>query len=125
MKHNRAKQYYRFTVDRWNPKRKQYDHTVELTSDERRESGELLEVVHRPDHSSVDEVVIGDWLHIEAMDRKTYWMNVAGVTLWVGLGKDGSVKSVRVHAAGEYDLPRDGVEYEIDCGHDHSESEAP
>ena len=107
------RKYYRFTVDRWSPETKLFEHTVELTS-ATRDSDEHNEVIARPEHTFVDEVVISPWLHIEAMDKRTYWMNVAGVTLWVRLRKNGSAKSVSVHSPGGYDEPHANVRYEMD-----------
>ena len=112
----KKKPYYRFTVDRWSPKQKLYDHTVELTSEAKARPHKAVEVIERADHTFVDEVVISPWLHVEAMSKREYWMNVAGVTLWVRLRKDGSVKSVRVYEAGDYDEPREGVTYEYGDG---------
>lgn len=113
---------YRFTVDQLDGKRTV--HTVELTSrvptPAQRDD---TEVIVRPDHTFVDEVVIGDWLHVEAMNRREYWMNVAGVTLWIQLRKDGSVKSVRTYAAGTYDEPWDGVQYTMNCGEEHGDDD--
>lgn len=103
------KPYYRFTVDRLEGKRT--TDTVEVTSEDKAPRHDSIEVIERPEHTFVDEVVISPWLHIEAMSRREYWMSVAGVTLWVRLRKDGSVKSVRVYDAGDYDEPRDGVTY--------------
>lgn len=120
-KKKKSKPYYRFTVDHWSPEEKMYDHTVELTSEAKRQH-ERVEVIERADHTFVDEVVISPWLHIEAMSRREYWTNIGGVTLFVHLRKDGSVKYVRVHAAGQYDLPRDGVTYFMDCGRDDTET---
>jgi hypothetical protein len=66
----------------------------------------------RKDRTRVDEIVIDDWFHLEAMSTRSCWINIAGVTLWVAFRKDGSMKSVTVYEAGEYDEPREGVRYE-------------
>lgn len=55
----------------------------------------------------IDEVVIGDWFHLECMGDRSYWMNVAGVTVNVLLDKKGVPTVVRV----EVDAPVPGCEY--------------
>ena len=46
--------------------------------------------IHRP--SEFDELVVGDWLHIEQMNHDSYWMLVGGYRLWIDLsGKSVSV----------------------------------
>lgn len=107
----RSKQYFRFSVDKIG-KGKFTEHTTHLTSQARGlEELDTVELIQRPDHDFVDEVVINGWFHLEAMSRRSYWMNVAGVTIWVTLRKDGTVKQVRFYEAGEYDDPWPGVDY--------------
>jgi hypothetical protein len=49
------------------------------------------------DHTEFDELVVGQWIHVEAMDTGTWWMNVGGVTLWVKADRDGKPLSVAVY----------------------------
>jgi len=62
-------------------------------------------VLERP--SEFDELVVGDWLHIEQMGNDSYWMLVGGYRLWVDL----SGKSVNVTNDGkelsDYGVVRD------------------
>jgi len=59
-----------------------------------------------------DELVVGDWVHIEQMDTGRWWMNVAGVTLWVTADRDGKPTAVTVFGPGAYGQAVDGVTYE-------------
>ena len=72
-----------------------------------------MEQITRSDYDFVDEVVVGGVLHMEAQSSRSYWINVAGVTLWVRMRKDGSVKKVTVFGPDDYDEPREGVKYEV------------
>lgn len=38
-----------------------------------------------------DEVVVDDWLHVEMMDTRSAFVQVAGLCLWLKIGKDGAV----------------------------------
>ncbi len=62
-------------------------------------------ILERP--SEFDELVVGDWLHIEQMGNDSYWMLVGGYRLWVDL----SGKSVNVTNDGkelsDYGVVRD------------------
>jgi len=104
-----VKQYFRFTVDKLKGKRT--THSVTLAAKPHPHLHESEEYIVRDDYTFVDEVVVGDWFHLEAMNRKEWWINIAGVTVWVTLRKDGSVKEVRTYEAGDYDTKRDGVRY--------------
>lgn len=111
MKKRRKPQYFRFSVDKLDGKLT--EHTTHLAAKESdvlagREDNEFIV---RADHDFVDEAVIDDWFHLEAMARREYWINIAGVTILVYLRKDGSVKQIHVYEPGEYDEPREGVEY--------------
>lgn len=106
-----AKNYFRMSVNRLKGKRT--EHTVEFTSERRSDPHESVELIVRPDHTVVDEVVIDDWFHLEAQSSRSYWMNIAGVVVWVYMDKGGSVSGVDVYEAGEYDEPRDGVKYRV------------
>jgi len=111
-------QYFRFTVDKIVGK--MTEHTVTLASKPHPHPHETQDYIVATDHTFVDEVVVDDWFHLEAMNRKEYWMNIAGVTVWVTLRKDGSVKEVRVYEAGDYDTKRDGVKYVMEEAQDES-----
>lgn len=73
-----------------------------------REQWSRTEVV--PD-TELDELVIGKALHVEQMDHGTYWMSIAGITVWLRMDRDGRATSVDVHGPGDYDEPWDGVTY--------------
>ena len=68
-----------------------------------------------------DEVVIGRWCHIEAMDHDTWWMNIAGVTIWVTADRDGKPKQASVYMPGTYDIPVEGCKYDLDYCKDYDE----
>lgn len=65
-----------------------------------------------PVSTEFDELVVGQWLHVEQMSTGVWWMNVGGVTLWVTADRDGRAKSVTVYPAGEYDDPVPGCTYQ-------------
>jgi hypothetical protein len=75
--------------------------------------------VHDSEHSDTtvlprtvfDELVVDRWLHIEQMDTGSWWMNIAGVVMWVHVDRDGHPTDVTVYAPGEYAHPVDGVTY--------------
>lgn len=60
-----------------------------------------------------DELVVGRWLHIEAMDTGYWWMNIGGVTVNVTADRDGRPKHVSVCGPGDYDDPVEGCRYEL------------
>lgn len=39
-----------------------------------------------------DEVVVDSWLHVEQMERDTWWMQVGDCHIWVRLDRDGNAK---------------------------------
>ena len=39
-----------------------------------------------------DELVIDDWLHIEQMDTRAWWMNLGGYHIWIRVPKHGPVE---------------------------------
>ncbi|HVG85423.1 MAG TPA: hypothetical protein VM820_12930 [Vicinamibacterales bacterium] len=39
-----------------------------------------------------DELVIDDWLHLEQMDERSWWMRVGDASIHVVINKDGSVE---------------------------------
>lgn len=68
--------------------------------------------VHELSGTEFDELVIGEWIHLEQMDNHSWWMNVGGVTLWVRADRDGKPTSVTVYGPNDYAHPVDGVKYE-------------
>lgn len=58
-----------------------------------------------------DELVVDEWIHIEQMDSRKWWMNIGGVTVWVRTDKQGRPKQVDVYGPGDYADPVDGVRY--------------
>lgn len=58
-----------------------------------------------------DELVVGRWIHIEQMDTGKWWMNIAGVTVWVRADRDGRPTSVDVYGPGDYAEAVEGCEY--------------
>lgn len=35
-----------------------------------------------------DELVVDDWLHVERMDTRDWWINLCGIRIWVTLPRD-------------------------------------
>jgi hypothetical protein len=70
-------------------------------------SARLLELPR----TEFDELVIGDWLHLEQMDSGTWWMDIGGVTVWVRADRDGRPRSVVVFGPGDYAPVVEGVKY--------------
>jgi len=49
-----------------------------------------------PDGHEFDEIVLGDWLHVEQMDVAQYWLRLGQRTFWVTIDpKTGNAKSVK------------------------------
>ncbi len=44
---------------------------------------------HREPVVEFDELVVGEWFHIERMDNRAWWMRVGGVTFWVNVPRTG------------------------------------
>lgn len=65
------------------------------------------------DRTEFDELVVGQWLHIEQMDTGLWWMNIAGVTVHVKANRDGRPLSVTVYGPGDYAEAVDGCKYEL------------
>jgi hypothetical protein len=70
-----------------------------------------------------DELVAGSWLHVEEMGQadgdpgaSTWWLNVAGATLWVDVAADGRPTSLTFYAPGEYADPVPGCTYRDGTG---------
>ena len=77
-------------------------------------SPDLGEITHLPD-TEFDELVVGHWLHVEAMDHSTYWMSVGGVVLWVTADRHGNPKKVSLYPAGTYEEKVDGCVSLVDA----------
>ena len=60
-----------------------------------------------------DELVIGEWIHLEQMDTGRWWCNFAGVTINVSVDRDGRPKRVDVYGPGDYAEPEKGCTYEV------------
>lgn len=74
-----------------------------------------------------DELVAGSWLHVEDMGpvdgtldddlnpvsdgSSTWWMNIAGATLWVTVNPDGRPTNLTYYPPGSYDTAVDGCTY--------------
>lgn len=68
------------------------------------------------ERTEFDELVVGRWLHVEAMDTGKWWLNVGGVVLRVEADRDGRPRKVHVYGPGEHDCPVEGCRYELDWG---------
>jgi hypothetical protein len=60
-----------------------------------------------------DELVIGNWIHLEQMSTGTWWMNIAGVTVWVKADRDGRPKRVTVYGPDTEGERVPGCEYRL------------
>lgn len=60
-----------------------------------------------------DELVVGRFLHVEAMDTGRWWVNAGGVTLWIEADRDGNPISVTVYGPGDYADAVAGCKYEV------------
>jgi hypothetical protein len=58
-----------------------------------------------------DELVVGQWAHIEQMDTGFWWMSIGNVTLHVNADRDGRPTRVTVHMPGTWDDALPGCEY--------------
>lgn len=68
---------------------------------------------HEFPHTEFDELVVGDWIHIEQMDTGFWWMTIAGMVVHVNADRDGRPTRVTVHMPGEWDDPVPGCEYTL------------
>lgn len=66
-----------------------------------------------PPTTEFDELVVGSWIHLEAMDTGFWWMNLAGVTIHITADRDGRPKHIDVQGPGDYDDPVDGCTYSL------------
>lgn len=115
------KQRWRFQVDEYRPKgSKMYGARHQLFShQEDADRSAALTARHNSDYqtkdqetttvipSEVDELVIDKWFHLEAMDTRSYWMSIGGLTVNVEVRKDGTAK----HVMWELQAPQEGVTY--------------
>jgi hypothetical protein len=89
-----------------------------MISDEARAKADALAAAYSTTtvfpHAEFDELVVDSWLHVEGMDDGVYWMNVAGVTLWVTVDPDGHPTKVSVYGPHDYDEPVEGCTYKCD-----------
>lgn len=69
---------------------------------------------HLLPQAEFDELVVGQWLHVEQMDDSTWWMNIGGVTVHASVDPEGRPTLVRVDGPLDYDEPREGCVYEIE-----------
>src|SRR5688572_5639129 len=60
-----------------------------------------------------DELVIGQWIHLEQMDTGVWWMNIGGVTVWVHASEDGKPTNVSVYGPGDFADPVEGCTYHL------------
>lgn len=65
------------------------------------------ETRHPIESTEFDELVVGQWIHVEQMAPGSYWMDVSGVVIDVQVDRDGKPKHVLVQSE-----PVDGVTYE-------------
>lgn len=71
----------------------------------------------RRDHviegTEFDELVVGRWIHVEQMGTRAWWMNIGGLTINIGVDRDGRPRDVDVYGPGDYADPVEGVEYHL------------
>lgn len=60
-----------------------------------------------------DELVVGQWIHLEQMDTNSWWMNIGGVTVWVRATRNGKAREVSVYGPNDYAEPVDGCKYSL------------
>jgi hypothetical protein len=44
------------------------------------------------DSGDFDELVLDEWLHLERMNAREWWMRLGDVYVWVTVGRDGKAK---------------------------------
>jgi hypothetical protein len=69
-----------------------------LTADEMERTGRSYHAGtdSLPD-TDFDEVVVGQWLHVEWMDADRWWMRVGEVHIWVTVDPSGHARQVEVY----------------------------
>lgn len=97
---------------RW---RMQVDDTAgrryEVTSNPKATAGHLSQPPVIYEATTVDEIVIDRWFHLEQMDTGRYWMAVAGLHINVQVDRDGRPTDVLVEMVDD----QPGVRYRIDA----------
>jgi hypothetical protein len=78
-----------------------------------------LSKTHVIDGTEFDELVVGHWIHVEQMDSRLWWMNIAGVTINVRVDRDGRAYGVDVYGPGDYASAEYGVRYTLAWSHDN------
>lgn len=53
------------------------------------EGAEPVQVENR---GILDEVVVDDWMHLEQMDERQWWMRVGDARIWVTIEDDGTAR---------------------------------
>jgi len=77
-----------------------YGPPIELRSDDSRPS-------------VFDEIVVDSWLHVEQQSASQWWMDVAGVTVWITVDRDGRPTRCDVFSPGDYADPVPGCAYRL------------
>lgn len=87
--------------------------------------GQTFHVRHTVlDGYDLDEVVVGKFLHLEQMDIGVYWLNIAGVTVWIRADRDARPTAVDVYGPSDYAQPVPGCTYHLTWS-DESPSRKP
>lgn len=73
----------------------------------------LRETIEVYPDTEFDELVVGQWIHIEQMDDNLWWMNIGGVTVDVRTDREGRPKQITVFGPYDYDQPREGCDYNL------------
>jgi len=60
-----------------------------------------------------DELVVGQWLHVEWMDADRWWMRVGDVVIWITVDPSGDARQVEVYTPRD---PPPGTSHRIDNG---------
>lgn len=83
-----------------------------VTDQPGRDDTEFSRTHHLPG-TEFDELVVGNWLHLEQLDAHLWWMNIGGVTIHVRADRDGKPTRVSVHGPLDYvGETTPGVSYE-------------
>lgn len=55
--------------------------------------GKDVELRYKPsDRVTLDEVVVDEWLHLEQMDHRAYWLCLGKMHFWIALDRDGKAE---------------------------------